>query len=981
MIRSILRWSVLTDGPPVISTAMAKKTKIEKVNALAELDRIGWKWEAAGADEVRMLCPAHEDKTPSCNMNVKKNLWKCHSAACGAKGDIVGFLAYALRVERGTVLADLGKRYDIEDVRTINPERVEEYHSKIWTAGPLLTALHDRGITDDMIRSARLGYTDGRIMIPVFDTEGRCVNIRKYLPGAPGPEKMKNTPGYGDPKFYQVDQLRFPVIWLCGGEMKALIAGAMLNSHDIGAISVTAGEGSWHEKLTPQLAGKHVLLCYDVDEGGKRGGDKAAANFWSTAASIRVIDLPLDKAKYPKGDINDYVGQEHATTDDLLALMQSARTWSPANGFVEEIEDDPAKIKDLRLVESNKAENIGTRIRFEAVTTAELPTPYLVPREIGVKCTKDQPNCPWCPVKNKEPNPDTSFVHLKIKSTSRSMLEMINSPKSHQPEAIREGLLIPTCKVVEFVVRDHYDISELLLSPQLKIGGQASEYVMQPAFVVGSPPDLNTPYRFSGKLHPHPKNQQAILLLDGMTQIEDNLHSYAPGEDELTRLQMFQPATWAVDGLQSQLDKVYTDMESNVTRIYHRRDLHLTFDLAYHSPLFLRFDQQTIKGWLNVLVAGDSSQGKSEASSRMMEHYGLGERVECKNASVAGLLGGLQQIGTRWFVSWGVIPTHDRRLVILEEVKGTSVEVLAKLTDMRSSGMAELPKIEKRRTYARTRLIFISNPRSDRPMSAYNFGIEAIKELIGGPEDIRRFDFALLVSASQIDARDINRLSTHRPHIEHEFTAELCRKLVLWAWTRDPARVEFESAATDAILRNATALCSVFTEAMPLVDRGTMRHKLARLAAALAARTFSTAEDDQQTLLVRECHVDFIAQFIDRVYSDAVFGYRDFSLAQVHANSVHDPHIVRRNVLGTKHPKDFIENLLYNDEITLNDISDWCEVDRDDATKLLSLLVRKHALYRVKREYVKTADFIKLLKEIKTEAPTTALTDSSVDKF
>ena len=73
---------------------------------------------------------------------------------------------------------------------------------------------------------------------------------------------------------------------------------------------------------------------------------------------------------------------------------------------------------------------------------------------------------------------------------------------------------------------------------------------------------------------------------------------------------------------------------------------------------------------------------------RLMDHYKLGARHECKNATSAGLLGGLQQLGSRWFVSWGIIPMHDKRLVVLEEIKGTPIEVLAKLTDMRSSGIA-----------------------------------------------------------------------------------------------------------------------------------------------------------------------------------------------------------------------------------------------------------------------------------------------------
>lgn len=473
--------------------------------------------------------------------------------------------------------------------------------------------------------------------------------------------------------------------------------------------------------------------------------------------------------------------------------------------------------------------------------------------------------------------------------------------------------------------------------------------------------DMNTPYIFEGKPFPHSRNQQATLLLDKVEQTEDSLSSYDPTEESLSDLRIFQPESWTLQGLKKQLDDLYEDLEANVTHIFQRRDLHLLIDLTFHSPLLFNFDGQNMKGWINSLIIGDSSQGKSETSIRLSEHYRLGERVECKNASIAGLLGGLQQMGSnRWFVTWGVIPTHDRRLVILEEIKGTDPEILAKLTDMRSSGIAEIPKIEKRRAFARTRLIFISNPRSGRPISAYNFGVEAIKELMGSLEDIRRFDAALVLSANDVDPKMINQLAKARPKVKHKYLSDLCKRLVLWSWTRDSSSVVFEDQ--DLILQKAVEFSDKYSESLPLIDRGTIRHKIARLSAALAARTFST--DDLHSIIVRRCHVEFICQWLDRVYSSSVFGYLDYSRAQVHADRVRDPDEVVRRLMGMKFAKDLVESLLYADNITPEDFQDWCDLDKDEARSLLSFLVRKRALYRYRRVYLKTSDFIVLLKRL-----------------
>jgi len=380
--------------------------------------------------------------------------------------------------------------------------------------------------------------------------------------------------------------------------------------------------------------------------------------------------------------------------------------------------------------------------------------------------------------------------------------------------------------------------------------------------------------------------------------------------------------------------------------------------------LLFNFDGKLTKGWVETLITGDSSQGKSETIIRLMKHYGLGERIECKNATVAGLLGGLQQVGSgnRWFVTWGVIPTHDKRLVILEEIKGMSTDVIGKLTDMRSSGVAEIPKIEKRRTHARTRLIMVSNQRSDMPLSSYNFGIEAVKELIGGLEDIRRFDTILLTSAEQILVDVLNKLQQHRPKVKHKYSGETCRSLILWSWTRTSEQVVFTPEAIDAILSEATRLCSIFTERVPIVDRGSMRFKICRLAIALACRTFS--HQKLRSVIVRKCHVECIVNFLEKIYSERIFGYKDFSEAVDASSVLLDSELLSKRILQTPFPYDFTQQLLYTNDIEFRDISDWCGWDKGGTAQLVSLLVRKNALQRNGRGYRKTAAFITFLKKL-----------------
>lgn len=934
---------------------------IQKINAIAELEHLGLKFDAGGNGEVKVCCPLHDDNSPSASINTETNLWKCHAAGCDGHGDIVTFLAFVLKVERKTVLIQLAERYDLDVQKSIAPEVVEKYHGAIWSAKTLLKALYERGLTDEDIRLHRLGFSEGRITIPVYDLQGRVINVRKYLPGAPGHLKMRNVPGMQALAIYKPDQLKYSTVWLCGGEMKAIAAARMLNPLDIGAFSLTAAEGSWDSKFSPLMKDKTVYVCMDIDQPGRQAARKVAARLEMVCSKVFIVQLPLDQKLFPKGDINNWIVSAKPTAEDWKAVMQGANVYQYRTIDDEDLSD----VVDVQLSEATSAANLGKKLSLEGLVVTMDTTPYLVPKDVSVKCDRDQTNCDICPIKGMKENPDTGLVKQTLPSAGRGLLSLINTNQQTIKAGIKLSLKIPPCKSVDFTIMSHQRVFDVRLSPTLNITGTNSEHVIQPAYIVNeSQVEMHVPYALQGRVWPHPKTQQAILLLNDMTTADDSLSSFKQSAKELETLKIFQPDEWTVDSIQKKLDDIYIGMASHVTRIFNRHELHLAIDLAYHSVLHLPFDDRTINGWINLLVLGDSSQGKTEVASRFIEHYGLGARHDCKNASVAGLLGGCKEVGKRWFITWGAIPSNDRQLVFLEEVKGMSQEGIGHLTDMRTSGVAEISMIEKRKAHARTRLVFISNPRTNRPLNAYSFGVEAVAELIGAMEDVRRFDFVLTMSADEIDTATINDLSLQRREGEFKYDSDLCRRLVLFAWTRTPHQIKFDPDAELLCRTEAIRLCGIFDETIPILDRGTTRLKIARLSAALAARTYSVDPVNPELLIVRACHVSFISRFVEEQYSKKSCGYRDFSQARTFTGQLIDERQVERGIRSYKHSADLIRHLLHQDQILVTDLQDWCETDRDTAQKLLSLLVRKHALQRDDRFYVKTSQFITLLKKM-----------------
>lgn len=918
------------------------------ISVIAELENYGIEYDWATEHEVKCRCPFHDDNSPSCFVNVEKRAFKCQTAGCGKSGDIISLLARFLKTSREVVFADLSTRYEFDTSKIIDVETVEKFHRAIWEAKPFIKELHDRGITDDLIRKYRLGEHQGRITIPIKNEGGLYVNIRRYLPGAPGPEKMKNLRGHGKIRLYPIDQLAYDQILICGGEMKAVAAADELNKHNIGAISATCGEDNWDVTLSKAFTGKKVWVCNDIDEAGQESAKMRCAMVRHQARWCGNLMLPLDPDKYPKGDINDYV----AIGGKLKPLLDACEEWKPEG----KLDFDPNEIpEDSNLTTAVLAENTGKRIKLTSVVSAMDTAPYSIPKQIEVLCSQDQKVCPACPVML------TGEHHYSINEESDAVLEMVGGSKRGQRECLMSAVGIPRrCGVCEFDITDYHNVEDVRISPQLEITNRSSDRVMQPAYCIGQGLELNESYEMIGRMWPHPSSQQATLLISKYETTQDALSTYELNNPE--RLKIFQ-CDDTVEAIEQKLNEIYDDLEANVTRIFQRRDLHKIVDLTYHSPLLIDFDGRTVKGWVESLIMGDSSQGKSETTQQLMKHYGLGEKVECKNASVAGLLGGLQQMGNKWFVSWGIIPTHDKRLVVLEELKGASIDVISKLTDMRSSGVAEIPKIEKRKTSARTRLIALSNPRSDHPLHTYNFGIEAIKELVGGLEDVRRFDIFGLVSAKEINAAKLNELQSMRPHVEHIFTDSICRDLILWTWTRDKAY--FNDAAKKAILEGATRLSEKFSDTLPIFDRGSGRLKIARLSAALAGRLFS--HDDEYHLIVKESHVAYIVDMLDRMYSSQVFGYLDFTQAVKLAESLKDPEAVQKQIEASPFPRDFVSQMLHTNKIDLQDIQDWCGWDKGEAQGLLSFFVRKHCLMRDGRSYRKTGPFINLLKKLLEE--------------
>lgn len=923
------------------------------------LDQYGVEHGDVGPDGwLMVLCPFHNDTVPSCAVNLDSQQFLCH--ACEAKGDLIDFLAGQGAVSRAAVIRHVemlgsgGQR-----AKVIAGSLVTQYHRALVNNKNMLEWLSSKkGVSMKSVLEEQLGWDGYRVIIPILNTAEEIVNLRKHSPDpSQAAKKVINVRGHGKRMLYPIKALKEKRVVLTEGELKTL----MLRERGFNALTGTGGAGTWASEWNEEFKDKEVVIIYDIDKKGIVSAHRVARQLHPYAKQIKVVQLPMLVQNFPHGDVTDYIIEMGHTVEDLIKLIEDTLIWEVAP-LMPEIDEDQ-DVYPMSLSETSLASHYHKFVETEVVVSAKDTAPYIIPSSFIVRCNRGEKDvCLVCSVNNAPQGEE-----LKIDDRHPAILKMVGVSDDQMIRIIRQIVGIPTsCSGSIIQVKETRNIEEIRLIPQLEIAATEQQHVVRRAFYVGHGIETNASFIMRARVVPEPSTQYATLLVYEIEQAIDSLSTFSLTPELHDSLKVFQPSSWTASSINEKLEELYNDLEANVTRIYQRRDLHLFYDLIWHSVLYIKFQDKVIKGWVEGIVLGDSGQGKSETARCLRDHYKLGEKIDAKGSSVAGLIGGLQDTAKRWFITWGVITLNDRRLVILEEVKGMSPEVIAKLTEVRSSGVAEVAKIEKMRANARTRLIWISNPRSEKLLCMYNYGVEALRELIGSPEDIRRFDMSILVGSGDVDRRFLNIRDDDRPCFEHRHTSELCKNLVLWSWSRGIDDVELSSETVDLVLDVANEMGESYCSQIPLVEAADQRLKIVRLSAALAARTFST--EDGKKLIVRPCHVEAVAQFLDRVYSARACGYKEFSTRLAAQNSLRNPDEVYAYMKILTHAQTVVQSFLNAAQFNLNDVMDWTEQDRDGAKQVLGFLVRNNAIARQQGGvYIKLPQFIQLLKELESE--------------
>lgn len=906
--------------------------------------------------EHGMHCPLHDDRRRSASVNFKSGLWYCNACDYGGTvRDLVKQLERNGKQPSANHSASNGSKSKVNIPMT--EEAVSGWHSYLMNNKPLQEPLvRRRGLTRNSMRRWQIGYNpDPRVKaytIPIWDYQGNIANIRHYRFDPPnGRRKIWSVEGHGTPMLYPLEVLEdAEEILICEGEWDALLT----LQRGFPAITRTSSAKTWDMYWNRLFQDKTVFICHDMDRDGQAANQKVFNALSAVAAEVHIIKLPYDITDDHGKDLTDYWMDPEHNLGDFMELLYHQSTREI------DLREEATPVSAVNVLNSFDARFVGQPLKMRVTITGKRTPSYLVPEEIQYTCTMDAgPKCNICPMRGYGGSHTAT-----VTSNDPVILEIMGCTQAQLHDIMRQHINAQKCQQLRIEVSEHRTVEELYVRPSVEMArvsyGEQGDFTHRKIISVGRHDSLpNNTVELVGTVYPSPRTQQNEFQAWDLHKTETSIDKFEVTDTVRRYLQLFQPRRG--QGPLAKLAEISRDLASHVTHIYGRNELHALMELVWHSAMAFDFGNDFIhRGWLEALIVGDTRTGKSEVAAKLIEHYGAGEYVSCESASFAGIVGGLQQLGQKeWEITWGAIPINDRRLVVLDEVSGLSFDAIQSMSSIRSSGEAQLTKIRSERTWARTRLLWLGNPRESR-MDEYTYGVQAIKPLVGNNEDIARFDLAMSLRSDDVASAEINReRTTRRPHVYTNFA---CEAGVMWAWSRRKEHISFTDEATDLIYSLAVDIGGRYVEVPPLIQAANVRVKLARLAVALAIRTVSTDASFEQVIVKRE-HVEDAVKFIDLLYGHKNFGYKESSEEALKdlAEAIANKDKCKKYLLNSKGLAKFFRNM---GSFRRQDMEEMLDMSKEEANSKIGTLYKMRMLTREAQEIRISPVLHELLREV-----------------
>lgn len=776
---------------------------------------------------------------PSAHVNLDKNVYHCK--VCKSQHSEVSFYAAINQVSYRQALELIDLSDKTVDTWTQNEELLEKSEAP-------KKLIRDFG-WENIYKDLRLGYEGAGISFPIFMNDvfmGSC----RYVPE--GNPKTKLSKG--------IKNLIFPYDLWDREKETLLVAGfkdcATARSYGYNAITFTHGEGSLPKLFKNVFKGKKIYIIYDNDPAGKQGAIKTAIFIRESGGFPYIVDLSIVCAEHGE-DIHDFFKKYKKGTKDLDKLLQETEPFNDETYEIERNKEYPL----VKLEEATKGKYHNQVISSRVVVTAKWDHAYQVPEYVEfVKLTEPSKNCVMKKDEKRvfaldeENIKDLLYLTENEDKLKANLKRLVRIPKNEMGVSMQ---ILSRVNVFQAAVVDDISIND----PEYK----PFELIV---YTIGDSLSSGDKSRIFYKAVPHPLQEQRVVGLVTRTEQSDiAISNFKVTESVKDSLKVFQT------------DNVKEKMKENAERLKAIAGVETlpqiawTVDLFYNTPLEFMWHDRKERAYLDVMMIGESRTGKSQTAKKLMELYELGVFTSLKTASKAGLIGGSDPSLGGYKTKLGVLPRNHRGAVIMEEFSGASKDLISSLTDIRSSNMVRIDRVNGTTVApAMVRMLSISNQRKNSqgetiPLRQQSSGVEVVTNLIGASEDIGRYDFFIL-----IDKADEYISPNLKAELE-PFPKESYLNRVRWIWSRKPEQIQIDDNVKEYIVHVSNKLNQKYDCHINFFGVETWK-KLTRLAIATAAICVST--EDFETLQVNIDHVEWAKNFLIACYDNDLFNLKSY---------------------------------------------------------------------------------------------------------
>lgn len=865
-------------------------------------------FSSESGDQLYACCPFHHEKTPSFTVNTETKEWFCHG--CGKGGAEKEFLAeyYDVDIKIAQFAFDYWQKKGTLPFPT--DDQVETLHQRLLNSPKDLAILEGFGFTLDTIKHLKLGLEDFRIVFPVKSKRGFWVNLRKYLPpqrrfaDAREP-KCLNVRGLGQRRYYPYEAFDEQEVVIVEGEKDCVAA----RSQGINAVTGTGGSAIPAEEIG-LFKGKDVVLMLDSDTVGQ----KSVAVYMQL---LKPIASSLQAIKLPQKDFVDYYNA-CKTTGEPVDVWQYAAEY--------EAMQRQSEAQDVSLVRSEFTEHLNTWIRLKGMSVVGVePRIYTVPVKLRCVCRNQKCNKP-CPLVYSSSNSELAQV---LDVDPRQLLRFMDSADSAQDSYVRQ---IYGCKSASAEAVEYINCQKIIFQESASFIDGLEEASFENRYGVY----MYTDYRLSATLKydfeacrvTNPSTQQNYYVIRNAECV-----NVAKPVLDTTMLAHFTEIGSRAQSASELINKYYEEWMPALG-IEGRPDLFGAILLTYCSVTEIPWQGGLIKGWLDTMCIGDTRTGKSQMAQRFVKQIGLGGYINGENARRTGVIGGVQRFGDSWVTTWGAIPMNDRGLLIIDEASGLEVEDIKDLSSTRSSGAVTLNKIVKGEARARTRLIWLSNPRSGRNLGDFYWkGYGAFQEFIPVAEDQARYDLVLTAAREDLDV--LNGIDA-----ENRLNVAPWQALFSLAWSIPVDDIKI-AKDTQMVVREVSKSLNETLGGGSLIVGVAVHEKLLRIACAFAV-VCGSYDSTTGYLNVTPKHVAFAKEFLEQTLNKPSLGYGDYIREFKRAQAKRADNMSFVRTLIAVHPA--IKALLTASSFKGYQFQEILGIDRNDSSKIMSDLITRGLL-------------------------------------